>query len=59
VHLSVRWSPNSSPKLLDHGPQMHLWVQLDLSLQVYLHTQCNMATKCISQLHDHGLGINV
>jgi hypothetical protein len=39
--------------------QVHLWVQLDLGLQVHLQTRSFTASKCITELLDLGLKMHL
>ena len=49
--------PSASPNSLDHSLQVHLWVQLDLGLQVHLQSRSITDSKCISELHNLGLQV--
>jgi len=66
-NLVRSWPPSASPNSLDHGLQVHLWVQLHLGLEVHLETRTIMASKCISEFtrswppssYNNGLQVHV
>jgi len=59
--LSWTWSrpPSTSPKSLNHGLQVYLWVQLDLRLQVHLWVTRSRPSIASPNPQEHALQVHL
>jgi len=58
-NLDRSWPPIASPNSLDHGLQVHLWVQIDLALQVHLWVTRSWPPSASPNSPDHGLQVHL